>query len=227
MIPASCVDNFYDDPDSIRNYALSLDYISSDNKIKSNFPGERTPCLSTVDENFYYSSIQRLLSCFFDISSSTRWIAETYFQKIFSFHENKNHCMNTGWTHRDDGRDFAAVVYLNKNTYPNSGTSILHPNDNFSGSNINFQYRNDLYNNIPVDEKSYIKSIQNHNDQFDLTLEFKNRYNRMIAYNGETWHKQTCFWVPEEFRLTQVFFVKFLDDDHSLRKIFPKKLQYS
>ena len=225
MIPASCVDNFYDDPDSIRDFALSLDFKPP--KKQENFPGERTLCLSMIDENFYCSSIQRLFSCFFDISSSTEWRAQSYFQKIFSFHENKNHCMNTGWTHRDSACVFAAVVYLNKNTYYNSGTSILHPNDNFSESNINFQYRNALYHKDDVDQNLYSKSIQKHNEMFDLTLEFKNRYNRMIAYNKETWHKESCFWVPEEFRLTQVFFITFLNDDYSLRKITPNKLQYS
>ena len=37
MIPASCVDNFWDDPDSIRDYALSLDYKSPDEN--TYFPG--------------------------------------------------------------------------------------------------------------------------------------------------------------------------------------------
>jgi len=226
MIPTSCIDDFYEDPDLVRDFALSLDYISSD-KSEVNFPGERTPCLSTVDENFYNFSIRRLLSCFFDISSSTEWKASSHFQKIFPFHENKNHCMNTGWTHCDTGSVFAAVVYLNKNTCYNSGTSILHPNDNFSESNMNFQYRNDLYNKVDVDQNLYSKSIQKHNEMFDLTLEVKNRYNRMIAYNGETWHKESCFWVPEEFRLTQVFFITFLNEDHISRQIYFNKLQYS
>ena len=34
MIPISCVDNFYEDPDSIRKFALSLDY----NKEDGNYP---------------------------------------------------------------------------------------------------------------------------------------------------------------------------------------------
>ena len=59
MIPASCVDNFWDDPDSIRDYALSLDYKSPDEN--TYFPGLRTDCLSTVDNNYYESSVKKLL----------------------------------------------------------------------------------------------------------------------------------------------------------------------
>ena len=33
MIPTSCIDNFYSDPDSIRDFALSLEYHYPNEKI--------------------------------------------------------------------------------------------------------------------------------------------------------------------------------------------------
>lgn len=222
MIPASCIDNFYEDPDSIRDFALSLNY--SFPYENENFPGERTDCLSSIDKNFYNFSIRRLLSCFVDIDSSTTWEANTYFQKIHCFNDKKDHLMNKGWIHLDSSAVFAAVVYLNKNTFLDSGTSLFHPKIELVLNDDDIKLRNNLYHNISVDEKSYVKSIQKHNDQFDLTLEFKNRYNRMIAYSAETWHTQSCFWVPEEFRFTQVFFIQSLNNDS---KIPSFQLKYS
>ena len=48
LIPTSCVDDFYEDPDSIREYALSLDY----KKQKGNYPGVRTKDLSSINKDF-------------------------------------------------------------------------------------------------------------------------------------------------------------------------------
>ena len=47
MIPTSCIDNFYDDPDSIRDFALSLDYHYPNEE--EFYPGMRTKCLSEID----------------------------------------------------------------------------------------------------------------------------------------------------------------------------------
>ena len=223
MINPTSVDNFYDDPDSIRDFALSLNYFSPDKH--HNFPGERTDCLSSIDKDFYNFSIRRLLSCFFKIDSSTTWEARTSFQRIYPFNDDKNHLMNKGWTHKDEKTLFAAVIFLNKITSPFSGTSLYHLKNGYKFNDDDIKFRNKLYHNIPVDEESYIRSHQRWNNSFNLRLEFENRYNRMIAYNGETWHAQSCFWVPEEFRLTQVIFI------HSLNNYSEKnslnKLQYS
>ena len=59
MIPASCIENFYDDPDSIRDFALSLDYYPPNRD--ENFPGVRTNCLSSIDDNFFQFSTQIFL----------------------------------------------------------------------------------------------------------------------------------------------------------------------
>ena len=44
---------------------------------------------------------------------------------------------------------------------------------------------------------------------YELTLEIKNKYNRMIAYDGDQWHGQSTYWMDnEDCRLTQVYFVE-------------------
>ena len=225
MIPISCIDDFWDDPDSIRDYALNLNFDSS-NKEHFIFPGLRTNCLSTIDKDFYNLSIEKLLSCFFDSSLPVYWKGTSYFQKIYTFNQDKHHAMNGGWVHVDGETTFAAVVYLNKDTCLDSGTSILHPKKGFDPSSLiksDYAMRDNLYRDVDVNPDLYTQSITNHNNKFDITLEFKNRYNRMVAYNGETWHKESCFWVPEEFRLTQVFFMKLFENSPTPRL----NLQYS
>ena len=234
MIPASCVDNFYEDPDSVRDFALNLDYHSP--RKGANFPGERTDCLSLIDKDFYNFSIRRLLSCFFDIDSSTTWKANTYFQKIYTFNSDRHHSMNGGWAHNDDDVPFktwAAVVYLNKNTCPDSGTQILSLKKGYENYEPSHEdtlirrglYQKHLFSNKDVDQNLYSKRIQKHNSKFNTTIEFKNVYNRLIAYDGAIWHKQPSFWVPEKFRLTQVFFIEFVKKNYF--KMPYNKLQYS
>ena len=65
----------------------------------------------------------------------------------------------------------------------------------------------------------YEKTLHKHNNRFDVTLEFKNRYNRLVAYNGRTWHRESNFCVPEEFRLTQIFFINKIDGNAPLKRL--------
>jgi len=225
MIPATCVDGFWDDPDSVRDYGLSLDF--EPGNIETNFPGERTKSLEIIDRGFFDLSMERLMTCFFDMSNTeVTWEASCFFQKIYTYHDDKNHPMNTGWPHLDSNTHFAAVVYLNKETSFDAGTTILSPKNGYEYLNQcaeltgkDLCLRNDLYHNLDVDVDLYAKTLKKHNNRFDTTLEFKNCYNRMVAYNGRTWHKESNFWVPEEFRLTQIFFINFVNGNSPLKRL--------
>ena len=234
MIPASCVDNFYEDPDSVRDFALSLDF--GPPRDSENYPGFRTKCLSDIDNDFFEFSAQKFISSFFDLKSISGWRGNSFFQKIYTSNSDRHHPMNGGWAHRDEDVPLsllAGVVYLNKNTCLDSGTEILslkkgHENYKFSHEDglvkrsLNHKH---LFNNKDVDENLYSKRIQKHNSKFNTTVEFKNVYNRVVAYDGSYWHKQPSFWVPEEFRLTQVMFIEF--DRKKSFNIPYNKLQYS
>ena len=65
FFPTTCIDNFYKDPDGVRNFALSLEY----NDNAGNFPGVRTDNLKNIDEQFYKQSVNKLLSLFFQVSA--------------------------------------------------------------------------------------------------------------------------------------------------------------
>lgn len=237
MIPASCIENFYDDPDSIRDFALGLDYYLPNRD--QNFAGERTHCLSLIDNNFYKFSIQRFLSCFFNLTPDTKWKGTTSFHKTPTYNQDKYHPMNTGWIHKDDKQPFvtiAGVLYLNKHTNSDSGTKILHLKKDFKDYRFtrrDFLTQRRLYNrhlclNKCISPDLYSNEIEKHNNKFDVSIEYKNCYNRMIAYDGNLWHQISSFWVPEKFRLTQVFFIELLNNIPRRRKTpFSNSLLYS
>lgn len=210
--PPLCVDEFYNDPDKVREFALSLDYKSSEN---SNYPGERSPLLHDVDKDFFDKFCYKIFSVFFNLNyDDLRWKVDTCFQKIYKFDAPDEILkeVNSGWTHVDDGMAFAGVVYLNPEPNLDSGTTIcnlIDENDAEYLKNFDWKIRNDFYNHTGLDVHEYAKLKNQHNSKFHKTLEFKNVYNRMISYDSDYWHKESSFLMDsEDFRLTQVFFVK-------------------
>jgi hypothetical protein len=213
--PITCVDDFYNDPDKVREFALSLDY---QKKSQFNYPGERTPLLHTVDKEFFDKFCYKIFSVFFNLEyDSLSWNVQTLFQKIYQYDSPEDIFkeVNSGWTHKDDGMAFAGVIYLNPNPNLDSGTTICDSIDKenpIDGNNYDWSVRNNFYNRTGLDVHEYAKLKDQHNSKFNTTLEFKNVYNRMICYDSHYWHKESGFAMDsEDFRLTQVFFVNYVD----------------
>lgn len=204
-IPITCVDNFYTNPDKVREWALTLDYGFP--VPQENFPGKRTKQLYDLDENFYNSFCQKLFSIFYDYTTPVEWVCDTCFQKIYPYHEDPLNLLNSGWIHLDSGIVFAGVIYLNKDPNPDAGTSLYTSNCDIIEEDLDFSLRNKLYHNQHVSYEEYIEKKKNHEEKFDLSLEVKNRYNRLICYDHDVWHKESNFCSKEDFRLTQVFFI--------------------
>ena len=211
VFPTSIFDNFYDDPDSVREYALSLEY----KNWRGIYPGLRSKSLPEINKGFWQRSYHKVLSMFGDYyhTDDTNYRVESCFQKISRFSSDPKDPINVGYIHNDDPADLAAVVYLDKDPFINNGTS-LYTLDNPS-SNSELRKPSLVENVLGVSETSNIDDIQKYresiienNKQYNLTVEVKNCYNRMIAYSGNQWHGQTNYYMPsdEDFRLTQVFF---------------------
>ena len=76
--PISIFDNFYNNPDAVREYALSLEYT----KITGFFPGYRTECLSTINKEFWELSYQKFLP---DNINPDEYTILSQFQKVYRF----------------------------------------------------------------------------------------------------------------------------------------------
>ena len=208
--PTLCVDDFYEDPDHIREFALNQKFYKD---LKGRWPGMRTEFLHTVDSEFFNYFCVKLFSLYFDLSQTNiTWNVETTFQLIPKLHSDKNSAKNTGWIHTDDGNLFGGVIYLNPNPNPDAGTSLyklIKKNDIDSGDTKINLYKNNIDND-------YDNIISKHNQAFKETVRFNNVYNRLIAFDSTVDHGANSYYSETEDRLIQVFFVKYMSSDQNL-----------
>jgi hypothetical protein len=218
VFPVTCMDNFYQNPDDIREYALSLDYFRNPG---DRYPGVRSNEIHTLNPDFFYFSCKKLFSIFFDLEvGDFNWEVSTCFQKIYPYEcsDSNKQDINSGWIHQDSFESIlAAVVYLNPIPNLDSGTSIYELKEKYNQKSSNFlqyyhsgiDFRNDFYNHrSKLSEDEYLKKKLEHNSRFEKTLDVKNVYNRIICYPADYFHTQSGFLIDtEDFRLTQVFFV--------------------
>ena len=221
--PVTCMDNFYPDPDVIRQYALSLDYSRGH---LDKYPGVRSNLIHTLNPDLFHFSCKKLFSIFFDLKvGNFDWQVATNFQKIYPYEcsDSNKQDINSGWIHQDYSSILAAVVYLNPIPNLDSGTSIYKLKEKYNQklfnpwTPISIQTKNDFYNHeSKFSEDEYLKIKMEHNSMFEKTLDVKNVYNRIICYPGEYFHNHSGFLIDtEDFRLTQVFFVKSLESSVS------------
>jgi hypothetical protein len=207
FFPITCVDNFYSEPDKIIDFALSLEYGKDELSI---FPGQRTKMLHEIDSYFFNLFCKKIFSLFFNVDyDELKWRVQTGFQKTYKYEcsEKNINEVNSGWIHIDDEMILAGVIYLNKFPNIDSGTSFYNSySEDFIVESL--KIRDDFYRNKSVSIDEYVELKTKHNSNFCKTAEFKNVYNRLVAYDSQYWHKESSFLMDsEDFRLTQVFFV--------------------
>jgi len=237
--PSLCFDNFYKDPDSVRDLALSLDGYT--NKYGAH-PGLRCKMIYEYNQQFYRNSVDKFFSLFDDWGGAgASFNCSTFFQKIHRFSSDPSDPVNQGWIHHDGNVDIAGVIYLDPKPVSDNGTSFYQQKVGNTVSRIpasverilngdNSRFYNVLDGDTPEYERImgstangvgntnyckiddihwYRENIVKNNEQFELTMEVKNCYNRCIAYSGQQLHGQSNYWMSNEddFRLAQVFFV--------------------
>tara|TARA_B100001250_G_scaffold394016_1_gene397394 strand:+ start:612 stop:1292 length:681 start_codon:yes stop_codon:yes gene_type:complete len=199
-----CFDDFYYDPDAVRDYALNMDYDPL--KDTGIFPGLRTTFLHNSDPEFFGEFCKKLFSLY--TNDDLEWSIRTTFQKLPRFSEDKNSKLNEGWIHRDNSH-MAAVVYLDPDPDPDSGTSFYAVKNGMKAPDMG--YTNKLRNNFfcydECDKALYEKELVRNNSHFYKTAEIKNVYNRIIIYDASTYHTQTSCYTNGDFRLTQPVFM--------------------
>ena len=205
-IPALCIDDFYSNPDSVREFALKQEYSFP---LEGNYPGKRTKHLDELDRNFFNQFCNKLLSVFFDLSSaSITYKVETSFQLIPSIDPNPMSPKNMGWVHYDDvDVIFAGVIFLTPKIDLNCGTSIFKLVDT-NKLDLSSAKKDFYKNGIDLD---YDNRIQRHRDAYVETIRFNNVYNRLIAFDSSCAHGVNSYYSDSEPRLTQVFFVTKID----------------
>lgn len=198
LIPTTVYDNFLDDPDKVREWALKLEYAKEPN---GRWPGKRTKPLHEITPAFFEMVSRKLFSQFFDLlNEQVRWQVTMCFQLI-----DNNY--GAGWVHSDaDLQHITSILYLNPDSDLNSGTSIYREKKSI------LQYVNQLdnkyYGNLGIgDPKEIEESRKRHNDQFEETIRINNVYNRLISFDSHLFHAAQDFsGYSKEPRLTLVMF---------------------
>jgi len=183
------VDDFFEDPDSVRKFALSIPY-----DFIADYPGMRTRGVNELQSIELKSKFEKILD-----RSITRW---DIFDGDSKKHMNTCYqlCLQTDttWIHHDY-TDWAAVVYLTPNPDLDSGTGFFrHKETGVSvwdrdNPETDFNRTDDMYDI----------------DKWQLIAEVKNRYNRMILYRADQYHRSLIPGFGNNYlngRLTQVFF---------------------
>lgn len=205
MLPLTVVDNFFESPSYIRNYALQQSF----DKFGVH-PGIRTKKLSEINENMNKFISDKIISLFFDLRKD-----RVYCNIDASFQITSEH-YEEGWVHNDDGGqdgpDFAGVVYLTPNAPLDTGTSIHSPNEKYNG--LDHKLKDLFYADKEVDIEMYRTAREENNSKFYKTLDISNVYNRLVVYNAQDFHKENKFFgnTNNTSRMTMVFFGKFINN---------------
>lgn len=206
--PVTVLDNFYENPELVRDWALSQEYFPGPD---GDWPGERTKAIQELNRSFFTQFCSKVLGLYFDLDQ-TRISYEflTMFQKIDNYSEDPNSSYNTGWIHADKCL-FSGVIYLNPNSDENTGTSVYQLKDG-ADRNLNQPQKHLLYGGKNVSEREYSDAISKNNDKFEETIRVENKFNRMILFEGNQYHGvPSLYSASGEPRLTQVFFCHKLD----------------
>ncbi len=218
-------DNFFSNPDLIRDYALSLD-MESDNSGK--WPGVRSKMLYEINRDLNDFIVAKILSCYYDFTKyAVNWDdSMCQFQLI-----NKvDDAMNQGWIHNDGPAcDVASVVYLNNNPNPDAGTSLYELIDLTKGEDLDnnvlkMSEKIKFYRDENVSKIDFINQLTEYNNNFQETVRIQNVYNRCITYGG-VYHRANTFNMDnEEPRLTLVTFIKGIRSERTISSNFRQYL---
>lgn len=205
--PLTIVDNFFDDPDKIRNLALRMSYTPDE---RGTYPAVRSEQLYINNKPLFDLVCRKILSIYYDLHSnqSINWNVNMSFQKV-----NKSY--GSGWIHIDSPALLSAIVYLNPNASPDSGTSMYRLKKDVVAADDQYNViKEDFYlgkTSFEEAEKSRIKS----NGQFDEVVKINNSYNRLIVFDATTPHGALNFFGnnDEDTRLTLAIFFHKLNVD--------------
>ena len=178
------VDDFYDNPMTIRNFALNQNF-----NITGNYPGHRTESLINEEAEEKLSSIVK-----------GTWGDDVDFPRHEGSYQGcYQHAVawEKSWIHYDHWNEYACVIYLTPDAPLHTGTA-LHKH---KATGITEKPDNDaLCERLLSDGRDYTK--------WDITDRVGNIFNRAIIYPGNKFHSSIEYFGFDKYtgRLFQTFF---------------------
>lgn len=205
LYPVTILENFYEDPDAIRTFALSQKYKFRHQFTDADyvFPGCRTKDLSLINKPLFESVSKKIISLFHNEEHDhMRWAISSSFQSVSAEY-------GQGVIHTDNNTVFAAVLYLTPDAPMEAGTSLFKPNAKFD----EVKYERYLKENDKRFDQGEIIMDTSYHEMFDEVVRINNVYNTLIVYEGRHYHAAKQFFgkTLKDSRLAQVFFVSKID----------------
>ena len=200
-MPTIVIDNFYEDPNLWRNFALDQEFFKGD---RGNWPGLRTELLHNVNYDLFQVVGKKLLFILKDYGITKVSELQTGFQLI-------DETYGRGWVHDDDPTfQCAGVIYLSKDAPLGSGTTIYEDSVDFDSDRYSKMFETDVNNASPEEREVYSKYRAEQVSKFKKSITVENVYNRLILFDSRCWHSADNFFgtTKDDTRLTQVFFIK-------------------
>lgn len=196
------VDNFYKDPDAIRNLALQQEFLDCNHPERSgSWPGLRSKFLNNISEELTQQFRDLMLNTLLEgVIAKYNCYFETNFQLCYAEHGDS-------WVHTDVGPwpiTHVGVIYLNPNPAPDSGTIIYELKKEYTDEFKQYAAKkNNMWTTLNRDQDK-----EEFNKWFTPSLNIPNKYNRAVIYNPSQWHKADHYFgnSKETGRLIQPFF---------------------
>ena len=205
LYPVTIIENFYENPDAIRKFALEQDYTYCHDRpnLKYVYPGGRTKDLFDLDSALHEKICKKLVSVFHNSEYDyMRWALSTNFQSVTAEYIE-------GIIHTDHDTIFAGVLYLMPDAPLNTGTSLFKKSKTFDEK----RYQQALDDNDGRFRAGNIEMDTAYHSMFDEIVRVNNVYNTLIIYEGRHFHAANQFFgkTLQDSRLAQVFFINKID----------------
>lgn len=197
------IDDFYKDPDAIRQLALNQEFLPSTHPDRGgNWPGLRSKFLNNINPRACEEFRDKLMGSLLEgVKTEYYCYFETNFQLCYED-------IGDSWVHYDFTSNFdithVGLVYLNPDPPENSGTVIYEFDKKYQTELDEYSARHEgIRHRLNRDQDS-----EEFYRWFKPSLPIPNKYNRAIVYNPWVWHKADRYFgnTPETGRLTQPFF---------------------
>lgn len=181
------IDNFYSNPDEVREFALKQDF-----NVTGNFPGARTaPFLNDSVKSHIEKHIVPL-------HGEITWLNVEYtgaFQYATQY--------DRSWIHADQHNKWAGVLYLTPNAPLSGGTGLFK--HKATGA-----YKMPRLDDGSVNQELVDVIYQDSQDmtKWEMTDFIGNVYNRLVIYQGDLFHTSLDYFGTDMYngRLFQTFF---------------------
>ena len=201
FFPTIIVDNFYEDPDLIREFALDQEFYKGN---RGSWPGLRTSLLHELDPNLFQFASRKLLHVLRDYGVKDFDEMQISFQLI-------DETYGRGWVHDDDPKlHVAGVVYLNKDAPEGCGTTIYEDAPDFNGEEYSKMFLKDVLVSTPEERAAMAKYREEQLLHFKPTIKVESVYNRLVMFDSRCWHSADKFFgtTKENCRLNQIHFMR-------------------